>query len=299
MIHHPFLVSLTLSLILTPLSILLAKRFGFIAYPAPRGWHQKPTPLLGGAALWGSFLAGWLLTSHELFPWRFLLAGATLSFLLGLIDDLIHLKPLIKLLGQLAVVWFAMPHPPAAVLFLTLLMMNSMNLLDNIDGLAGGVTVIISFGLVSYGFLYHKPEIIPPSLALAGAAAGFLIYNFYPAKIFMGDCGSLMLGFLLGAIPFAPGRSPLGEAEGSHGSTPFSVPGIEWTTLALLFFVPLSDMLFVCCQRLKTGKSVVVGGQDHFSHWFLSRGFSPRKSVLILYGITLSANLIGLVLFHG
>lgn len=287
-----FLVSFAFSLLLTPFSIVLARRFGLIAYPEPRGWHQKPTPLLGGAALWGSFLAGWLLIPHELSQWHFLLAGgATLSFLLGLVDDFLHLKPLIKFLGQLAVVWLVMPHHPVASLLFTLLMMNALNLLDNIDGLAGGVTIIISLGLSSYGFLYHKPEMITPLLALAGAAAGFLIYNFHPAKIFMGDCGSLTLGFLLGAIPLASGRS--------HGSTPFSVPGIESSTLALLFFVPLSDTLFVCCQRLKTGKSVVVGGQDHLSHWFLSRGFSPRKSVLILYGITLSTNLIGLALLHG
>lgn len=276
-----FLVSFAFSLLLTPFSIVLARRFGLIAYPESRGWHQKPTPLLGGAALWGSFLAGWLLIPHELSQWHFLLAGgATLSFLLGLVDDFLHLKPLIKFLGQLAVVWLVMPHHPVASLLFTLLMMNALNLLDNIDGLAGGVTIIISLGLSSYGFLYHKPEMITPLLALVGAAAGFLIYNFHPAKIFMGDCGSLTLGFLLGAIP----------------STLFSVPGIESSTLVLLFFVPLSDTLFVCYRRLKTGKSVVVGGQDHLSHWFLSRGFSPRKSVLILYGITLSANLIGFCL---
>jgi UDP-GlcNAc:undecaprenyl-phosphate GlcNAc-1-phosphate transferase len=277
-----FLVSFAFSLLLTPFSIVLARRFGLIAYPDPRGWHQKPTPLLGGAALWGSFLAGWLLTSHELSQWRFLLAGAILSFLLGLIDDLIHLKPPIKLLGQLGVVWLVMPHHSVISLLFVLLMMNSLNLLDNIDGLAGGIACIISLGLACFGFLYGRPEIISPSLSLAGATAGFLVYNFHPAKIFMGDCGSLMLGFLLGAIP----------------STPFSVHGIESSTLVLLFFVPLSDTLFVCYRRLKIGRSVVAGGQDHLSHWFLSRGFSPRKTVLILYGITLSANLIGLCLMR-
>ena len=273
-----FLLSFISSLLFTPFSIFLAKRFRLIAYPAPRGWHQKPTPLLGGAALWGSFLAGCLLTPHPLPQWRPLLMGATLSCLIGIGDDLLHLKPPIKFLGQLAVVWIVMPHHPVASLLFVLIMMNSLNLLDNIDGLAGGVAAIISLGLACFGFLYRQPEIISPSLALAGATAGFLIYNFHPAKIFMGDCGSLLLGFLLSAI-LLTGSSPSGSL---------------WMTLTFLFFTPLLDTLFVCCRRLKLGRSVAMGGQDHLSHWLLSRKFTVRQAVLILYGITLITNLAGL-----
>lgn len=274
-----FLISLALSLLLTPFSIVLARRFGLIAYPEPRGWHQKPTPLLGGTALWGSFLAGWLLTSHEL-PQRLpLLAGATLSFLLGLIDDFLHLKPPIKFLGQLVVVWLVMPHHPIASLLFALLMMNSMNLLDNIDGLAGGVAGIISLGLACFGFLYGRPEIISPSLALAGAAAGFLIYNFHPAKIFMGDCGSLFLGFVLSFLAWSSLPSP------SSNTLP----------LLLLMAIPLADTLFVIYYRAKKGISIVLGGQDHLSHQLLLIGFSPRKAVLGLYGAALLSNILALL----
>src|SRR3989338_1858457 len=106
-----FLVSFALSLLLTPLVSLLARRFGLMAYPHPRGWHRKPTPLLGGAALLISFTAGlgWILPKDQYcYP---LLLGAILSFLLGLIDDFCHLRPLPKLLGQIVIGWTAIPSP--------------------------------------------------------------------------------------------------------------------------------------------------------------------------------------------
>lgn len=188
-----FVLPLAFSLLLTPLLIFLAKRIGHLAYPSPRGWHQKPTPLLGGLALFLSFLAGLYYFNPHSVKFHLFTAGAILFFLLGLADDFFHFKPLIKFLGQAVIIWIALPDSPPALLLFVLLIVNSFNLLDNIDGLAGGIAGITAMGLACWGILSQQKELTLLALVLAGAAAGFLVYNFHPAGIFMGDAGSLFL----------------------------------------------------------------------------------------------------------
>lgn len=278
-----FLTPLFFSLLLTPCTALLAKRLGHIAYPAPRGWHQKPTPLFGGASILASFLLGFYLIAFQEGKPHIFVIGSILSFLLGLVDDLYSFKPHVKLLGQVCIALLVAPHHLGRITIIVM-MMNSFNLLDNMDGLAGGIACITSITLALMGLLYHQPGITALALVLSGAVAGFLIYNFHPAKIFMGDCGSLFLGFLIAIL-----SSSLMIPRLSTDLFSFFMIGF------LLMAIPLLDTFSVICSRFKHRKSIIEGGKDHLSHRLISLGFSAPKAVLILYAATLLSNMLALL----
>jgi UDP-GlcNAc:undecaprenyl-phosphate GlcNAc-1-phosphate transferase len=293
----PVVLALLGSLALTPLVRFLSVRWGMVAAPRPDRWHQRPTALFGGVAIFLSVMVVELLWVP--LPPRALtiLGAAAAMFVLGLIDDLVHLKPMVKLAGQvaaaLAVVadgtllpwtWF----PPQVNAVITLLWLvgltNAVNLLDNMDGLAAGISLIASACLGFHLYQGGEWDLVQMVLVFAAALLGFLVYNTNPASIFMGDCGSLFLGFFLGGaalLDLSPGRS--------RSFLPvLAVP-------VLILFIPIFDTLFVMVLRKLAGRPVSRGGRDHTSHRLVALGLSERRAVWLLYGLAALSGLLGIL----
>ncbi|MFQ5615074.1 MAG: MraY family glycosyltransferase, partial [Anaerolineales bacterium] len=287
-----FGVSLILSLLLVPVVRHLSLQLGRVASPRKDRWHKKPTPISGGVGMFFAF-AGSLLFTHGETEIRWgLLAGSAIMFGLGFYDDLKPLTPPAKMTGQIlaaAVVVFsgyttgffssALPNILITIVWLVMIT-NAINLLDNMDGLAGGISLIAA-GFISFFFWRsHSPELLLLSLAMAGAILGFLVFNFPPASIFMGDSGSLFLGFTLAALAIA--RTP----QASNVFAVMSVP-------TLIFLLPILDTTLVTFTRILRGQSPVQGGRDHTSHRLVAFGLSERQAVLVLYAIALAAGVVG------
>lgn len=281
-----------LSLAATLLVRRVARAYGLVAYPRADRWHTQPTALFGGvaigAAMLASFLgvaapAGLLATGGV----RTLLACSLAMFLLGAIDDRLRLRPGGKLLFQLLIAlvftrygwrlhW--LPHS-ALDHALTVLWLvgitNALNLLDNIDGLAGGVTAIGASVLVLLCHGAGQPAYAALAAALVGATCGFLVFNFNPASIFMGDCGSLLLGFQLAGLALVTAQ-----------------PGGRRNLLAvllgpvLLLLLPILDTALVTISRKLAGRPISTGGRDHTSHRLVALGLSERAATLTLWALS-------------
>ena len=285
--------SLALAIILAPLARILARRCGAVSRPRPDRLSPRATPLLGGGViLIAAFLPiiGFQGAGDDLWG---LLGGGVVIFLVGLVDDLRGLSPAWKVVGQalaactLIAIEAALGHyewDPVTIPILLLwivAMTNAFNLLDNMDGLAGGVAAITA-GVI---FLYAAHGDLPVALGAAtvGAAAlGFIIFNLPPARIFLGDSGSLLLGLVLAHLA--------AKAGGGAGLSGWIVP-------VLLLGVPIFDSLFVIAGRRRAGEPVTRGGKDHLSHRLLDFGLPPRKTLLLLY--LLSAGMGGVILLLG
>lgn len=302
-----FGIALALSLLLVPLVRWLSLQLGTVAAPREDRWHQRPTAVLGGIAIFLAFLFSLLavsLLNGEAAPlrWGFLI-GSAMMFFLGLYDDLKRLTPQAKLVGQIlaATVVVAMgfttnfftpriPNDVVAQLPNQLLtfawligITNAINLLDNMDGLAGGIGLITAGFL---GFLFWdtgNQGLMLVALALAGSSLGFLVFNFPPASIFMGDSGSLFLGFTLAVLAIA--RQP-------QASNVFAVLGVP----TLLFLLPILDTVLVTFTRLLRGQSPAQGGRDHTSHRLIAFGLTERQAVLTLYGVALFSGVLAAAL---
>src|SRR3989338_8992147 len=211
-----FFIPFLLSLAITPIVKYAAIKFGCVSYPNEKRWHKKPTALLGGIGIFIAFFAtliylfgGALVNNKTMLGF---IIGCTIVFLTGLIDDFIHIKAHSKLIGQIIAscvllasgVMFGFLPSGLLNIFATILSIvgitNAFNLLDNMDGLSVGIAVISSMMLFIYAISGCVVVLALLSLAIGGSAAGFLIYNFNPAKIFMGDSGSLFLGFVVASL---------------------------------------------------------------------------------------------------
>jgi len=293
-------ISLTLSITLVPIIRWFSFRVRLVAHPRSDRWHTKPTPKLGGLVIYLSFsIAIGINTLIQLggveqAQWG-LITGASLIFLLGLFDDLKPLTPTTKLVGQIlaaAIVisfgrnigFFSIEILNLIFTFIWLVgITNAINLLDNMDGLASGVALIAS-GLLSVLFWQAgRVELLYMSLGLAGSTLGFLIFNFPPASIFMGDSGSMFLGFTLAALAIA--RVP-------RASNVLAVLGVP----TMLFLLPILDTTLVTFTRILRGQSPTHGGKDHTSHRLIAFGFNERQAVLILYGVAILSGVTGTVL---
>jgi len=289
------ILAFAVSVVATPLVIRLARRRGFVSHPKADRWHSRPTPLLGGIAIYLGIVASTLTFSPISREMTGVLIGGTLIFLLGLLDDLLHIKPSTKFLGEIlascvllyAGLGFDLIPNPFLNLFLTILWIvgitNAFNLLDNMDGLSAGVAAISSLTTFIFSLIQGIPEITGLSLGILGASLGFLLFNFNPAKIFMGDCGSLLLGFMLACTTI------LGSWE--QASNLFAILAIP----SLALGVPIFDTLFVTVSRLVSGRSVAAGGRDHTSHRLVALGMSERKAVLSLYALCLVLGCIAIL----
>lgn len=272
----------------------VARRIGFVAKPRAERWHEKPTALAGGVGIFVAFAATCVWVGGALrAP---LLAGATAMFLLGLVDDVVQLRPSLKLGGQLLVAVLTtifgpvLPWTPflllnqAITVFWLVGVTNALNLLDNMDGLSGGVACIGA--LVQAFFFFSQGQITEAAvcLALAGALGGFLLFNFNPASIFMGDAGALFLGYTLATLAL----------HQSYGRSRGLVATIAGPVLLLL--IPIFDTTFVSITRVLRGRPISQGGRDHTSHRFVLLGLSERAAVLTLWGLALFSGLIGILL---
>jgi UDP-GlcNAc:undecaprenyl-phosphate GlcNAc-1-phosphate transferase len=292
----PVASSFLLALVLTPLVRMLARRFGFVAKPKTDRWHKAPTAMLGGLAICLSVVISvQFFIPHTTYSWVILRASAFL-FLVGLVDDIVHIKPYQKLIGQIMgsafVVYYGLTLPwtgsilvnMALAIFWLIGITNAINLLDNMDGLASGIAIIaagfLALSFVSSGQFVEALMMV----AFAGALLGFLVYNSKPASIFMGDCGSMLIGFFLAS-------SALVNLSG--GKTRSLLPVLAVPILVL--FIPIFDTTFVTLLRKLSGRAASQGGRDHTSHRLVALGMSERHAVWMLYAFAALSGLLSLV----
>src|ERR1044071_3698249 len=288
--------SFCLALILTPVVRAVARRFGFVAVPKTDRWHKKPTAMLGGVAIWLSVVITSLVFTLHITYGKQILLASTFLFLVGLIDDLIHVKPYQKLIGQILgaayVVYYGLSLPwtgsklfnMALAIFWLIGITNAINLLDNMDGLASGIAIIAG-GFLALSFVsagqYTQAMIM---LSFAGGLLGFLVYNSNPASIFMGDCGSMFVGFFLAS-------SALINVSGGRSRSFLPVLAVP----ILVLFIPIFDTTFVTVLRKLSGRAASQGGRDHTSHRLVALGMSERRAVWMLYGFAALAGILAIL----
>jgi UDP-GlcNAc:undecaprenyl-phosphate GlcNAc-1-phosphate transferase len=294
---YAFLCAFVVAAVLTPLTARLARRVGAVDHPKERGLGAGSTPLLGGLAMLGGVLVASALfldfggATQDRFTG--ILAGAVLIALVGALDDRFDLPPGVKLVGQIVAatipvasgvevtnitlpfvgaISFGNAGGPITVIGLVAVM-NVVNLSDGVDGLAAGVCAIsaIAFAIIAFDLQRNHAAVF--AALTAGAALGFLIHNFHPASVYMGDCGSNLLGLLLGCV----------AVEGAVKTQ---------AVLALLFplmvlAVPFLDTTFVVLKRVKYRRPIYRADANHFHHRMSRLGFSQRRTVLYLYAWTI------------
>ncbi|MGQ9516850.1 MAG: glycosyltransferase family 4 protein [Anaerolineae bacterium] len=287
-----FLTALVVAAGSTPLLRRLAPRLGFMDQPSARKLHSVPIPRLGGVAIYLAFVIA-LLAFEDRYNISQLLSivlGATLASSLGLWDDRRPLPPWLKLIGQTIAAgiliiadvrislfpWSTLNV--LATLFWVVGITNALNLMDNMDGLAAGVAAIAAgfFLLLAAGSGQYLVGAL--AAALLGACIGFLFYNLNPAQIFMGDSGSLFIGFMLAAV-------------GIKLRFPQNITAVTWMIPVLVLGLPIFDTGLVIISRLRRGVNPLsTPGKDHLSHRLVARGMTHREAVLTLY---LAGGLLG------
>jgi UDP-GlcNAc:undecaprenyl-phosphate/decaprenyl-phosphate GlcNAc-1-phosphate transferase len=289
-----FFGALLLTVALTPLSKWLAPHIGVMAVPRARDVHAVPVPRMGGVAIFGGVIVMviFLRARPEFVALSAILIGAALMSFLGLVDDRFQLNAYVKLVAQLAAagfVWYAgvqisifqTPWIDALVtVFWIVGITNAMNFLDNMDGLLAGISAVVSAFFLVLALLNGQFLVALLGAALLGACVGFLFWNLNPANVFMGDSGSMFLGFLLATIAIK-----LRFAG--------QVPEVSWLVPVIVLGLPLFDTTLVVISRLRRGKNpLTTPGKDHSSHRISNHGFSKREAVMILF---LTSGALGIV----
>ena len=304
-----FLASFVFCVLLTPLIRRAALKGNLVARPRDDRWHKRPTALLGGVSLFVVLMAIWQLSFLQLGlysatkPLVPLALGCLAIFLLGLADDLFDINPQHKLVGQIIIAsllvifgfqvqWFTSRTANLVIsIFWLVAITNAFNLLDNMDGLSAGVAFIAGLFLFLSRAFSGLESVVPALLVLAvflGSLLGFLIYNFHPASIFMGDSGSLLVGFLIAGLTTEASGLMAGRQSG-HLVFVLAIP-------ILILFIPILDTAFVSLMRKISGRPISMGGQDHSSHRMVAIGFSERTAVLTLYGFAGISGLLAVAL---
>jgi UDP-GlcNAc:undecaprenyl-phosphate GlcNAc-1-phosphate transferase len=286
-----FVLALVFGLVGTPLIRRLALRVGLVDAPSARKIHASPVPLLGGGAIYLAFMITLMALSYWVLPFYILQLGAmvlggSFMFFIGLLDDKWGLSPKIKLAAQiLAAFWLIATGVQIEILqnqiinigltlFWIVLITNAINFLDNMDGLSAGISSIAAAFFFLAAYLSGQWLVATMGAALAGAATGFVYHNFGIVKqhsaIFMGDSGSLFLGYLLAAIAIKL-RFPT--------NTYF----VTWMVPVLILGLPLFDISLVMFSRLRRHISPLRGGKDHTSHRLVALGLTKREAVLVIY----------------
>src|SRR6266487_6118678 len=292
----PVAVAFAITLAVTPLVRALARRWGLVATPKTDRWHKKPTAMMGGVAIWLAVVSTWLLLMpHTPHGWV-VIGASTFLFLVGLADDLLHTKPYQKLIGQVmgsaVVIYYGLALPWSRFASLNLIftifwlvgITNAINLLDNMDGLAAGIAAIAS-GFLALNFLSGGQPIEALMLAVfAASLLAFLVYNSHRASIFMGDCGSMFIGFFLAS-------SALMNLSGGRSRSFLPVLAVP----ILVLFIPIFDTTFVTILRKLSGRAASQGGRDHTSHRLVALGMSERRAVWMLYGFAALSGLLAVL----
>lgn len=309
-----FLLSLLLSLIITPFLEWIARRYGLMDQPSTRKVHKRATPRIGGIAIyWAFFLPFLTFLFHstavtELLQFNreivSLVLGASLVFGLGLLDDVKSLSARVKFPVQIAAALIACwggltissvflpwglefdlgPFSVFATIFWFLLVINAVNLIDGLDGLAAGVAFFSSIVLLILSIMSHKFLLAMGLAAIGGACLGFLRYNFNPASIFMGDSGSYFLGYMLA------GLSVMGSVK-SQTAVAILIPVIA-------LGLPLMDTLWAPIRRFIFGRGLFQPDKDHLHHRLLRHGLSERRAVVIMYTLTVCLGIMAIALVN-
>lgn len=293
-----FGISLAAALLFTPLARRFAFRVGLHDEPSSRKAHPEPIALLGGVAIYGAAaIAGFLAVPGASEQLKGIFLGGLVILFVGLQDDLGGMDPWVKLVGQatagLVLVGFGLkgnlsgiPVLDAAVTVAWIVVVvNAINLSDNMDGLAGGITAAASLSYFAIAISWDQYLVAVIALVLAGGVIGFLVFNFPPARIFMGDAGSHILGFLLAVMGLNlrfPTRPRLAT---------LLVP-------VIVLGVPLTDMTMVAISRRRRGVPASTGGTDHTSHRLVVRGMTRRMAVVTLWMCGLACGAVALLVSH-
>lgn len=278
---------------LVPFVKKIANHIGALDIPDERKVHKQPMPRLGGLAIYFGFLLGYILFGQHSLLMNSILIGSFIIVITGVIDDIKPLKASTKLIGQLAAVlvvvfygnilikdisafgfyisfnWLSYP----LTIFFMLGCINCMNLIDGLDGLAGGISAIyfLTIGIIATMMGSTGLDFIL-SFVMLGATLGFLVHNFHPASIFMGDSGSMFLGFIISVVAL------------------LGFKNVTMTSLIiplLVLSIPILDTLFAIIRRLLKGESISKPDKFHIHHQLLNRNFSQRATVLIIYLVDL------------
>ena len=291
-----FFIGLFLSYLVTPLTKRVALKTGFLDHPhSKKKSHSTPIPLLGGIAIFFAFSVSVALTTKFELPIVAIFLGSLVLIIFGLIDDKWGMMPNVKLAGQfiaaLIVVRMGIrvdtiPNQYLAIIFTMLWIMgmtNAFNLLDNLNGLSSGIAGIsgVFFGLIALANGQFFISAI--SFALAGACFGFLRHNFPRAHIFMGDAGSMVIGFILACIAI------IGCWETEKISISLSLP-------ILILSYPLFDTALVTIIRLLEKRPIFEGGKDHSSHILASIGFKKKRAVIFIFFLAVYTGVCALLM---
>lgn len=298
-----FILPLIIVLCVTPLVKKLAFWIGAVDHPDERKVHTNIMPRLGGLAIFIATTIGlFIFTIAEFDELYWMLLGSLVIVATGIMDDIKPLSAKTKLLAQIAaamivvyggiriefinipltdeVLYFGQWSWLISIIWIVGIT-NALNLIDGLDGLAAGVSSIALGTIFIMSLMMGNIAVATISLILLGSTIGFLFFNFYPAKIFMGDSGSLYLGFFLAAL------SILGFKN---------ITVISYVFPILILGVPIFDTFFAIIRRYRSGKSIIAPDKKHLHHCLIALGFSHRKTVLIIYGITMLFSLAALFL---
>ncbi|KRL63879.1 glycosyltransferase family 4 protein [Lactobacillus psittaci] len=298
-----------ISALITPFIRRLAFVLGAVDNPNARRVNKRPMPTIGGLGIFVTFNIGVFVLLREQFPTHeafSILLASSVIILTGMVDDILELKPIQKLAGQLAgslVIYFLagikmkeiilpfMHHPHIQLgwlslpitIFWILALTNAVNLIDGLDGLADGVSLISlsTMGVVGYFFLHTKDLYIPIACFILGAALlGFLPYNFHPAKIFLGDTGALYIGFMIAILSLKGLKN---------------VTFISLIVPIIILGVPITDTVYAMIRRKLNHKPISQADKHHLHHQLMRMGLSHRQTVLSIYGISLVFSFISLL----
>lgn len=319
-----FLTAFFICFLAMPFVMDLANRYKILAQPGARKIHKVPIPTIGGLSLFAGFAIPVLLFTpmpKEIFGFfgretTGILLGCLVMVGVGLIDDWVDIRPAFKLAGQLVaffVIWSfgirieyitnlsgelvilpdweipgvgRIPLVAMGATFLwTVGLSNMLNFIDGVDGLAGGVSGISALVLFLLAISQGMHSLALMMAALVGSCVGFLRYNFYPAKVFMGDCGALFIGFLLASV----------SIQGAMKGPTF----VAFLTPVVVLGIPILDGTFSIFRRLLSGSSVGVADKKHIHHRLLEKGLTQKQVALALYGVAIALGLVALFISSG
>ncbi|WP_394120674.1 glycosyltransferase family 4 protein [Planococcus donghaensis] len=302
MLYLTMVLAFIASIVLTPIVKRIAFRVGAVDRPNYRKVHARIMPRLGGLAIFGSFLIAYFILKPQdpisnaieaafISIETAIIIGALLIIITGVLDDIYEISAKAKLIGQLVaagivvvgggleisfinlpfggVLDFGYLSIPLTILWIVGIT-NAINLIDGLDGLAAGVSTVALLTLAAMAFIMGDIFVMSTAALLAASTSGFLVYNFHPAKIFMGDTGALFLGFMISVLALMGFKN---------------VTVVALIIPIIMLGVPISDTFFAIVRRVREKKSISEADKSHLHHCLLNIGFSHRQTVLIIYGI--------------
>lgn len=301
-----FLCALIVTFVLTPVVKRIAIKVGAVDKPDARKVHHGLIPRLGGLAIYAGFMVSCVTTIGFTYEMIGLMAGATFLIVVGFLDDVYSLPAKVKLLGQIVaasipvvlfnmnVEWVDVPYVgivylPAIIsipltIFWIIGFINTVNLIDGLDGLAAGIATIASIAIALLAFQMGQWVAAAAMVAMTGACLAFLQYNFNPAKIFMGDTGSMFLGYVISSV----------SVMGSMKTAAMAVLIVPLLALA----VPITDTLLAIVRRKASGVPIFSPDKNHLHHRLLAKGLNQKQVVLVMYGLTAFFSCVALLVIH-